>query len=224
MPGGGPFPTRVTGRPPGWPGRCLRLGARYSRRMPAVTLVARHSSAARPVRRRSDRRARVAAAVVADETLVFAGEGFLVPIDGLAGRYGTGHGPVTGIVHWPIACMAAGVHARRRLERKVIQAGRDERTCLRFSRISIARCADVIRSSASAWGPLSQSVHRVTGARATDQRPCAQDLRPGGVGGTAGLLRRELAGANWQAWLCRLVTPGSVLSGVPGMAGISSGI
>ncbi len=35
---------------------------------------------------------------------------------------------------------------------------------LRLSRISIARCADVIRSSASAGGPLSQSVHRVTGA------------------------------------------------------------
>jgi len=31
----------------------------------------------------------------------------------------------------------------------------DERTPLRFSRISIARCADLIRSSASAWGPLS---------------------------------------------------------------------
>jgi hypothetical protein len=106
----------------------------------------------------------------------------------------------------PIACMAAGVHARRRLERKVVQAGRDKRTRLRFSRISIARCADVIRSSASAWGPLSQSVHRVTGARATDQRPCARDLRPGGVGSTAESLRREIADANgqpgsvWQAW------------------------
>jgi len=64
------------------------------------------------------------------------------------------------------------VHARRRLERKVVQAGRDERTRLRFSRISIARCADLIRYSASAWGPLSRSVHPVTGARATDQRPC----------------------------------------------------
>jgi hypothetical protein len=84
-------------------------------------------------------------------------------------------------VPWPIACMAAVIHVRRRPERNVDQAGRDERTRLRFSRISIARCADVIRSSASAWGPLSQSVHRVTGARATDQRPCAQDLRPGGT-------------------------------------------
>ena len=51
------------------------------------------------------------------------------------------------------------VHARRWPERKVIQAGRDERTRLRFSRISIARCADLIRYSASAWGPLSRSVH-----------------------------------------------------------------
>lgn len=109
-------------------------------------------------------------------------------------------------VPWPIACMAAVIHARRRLERNVVQAGRDERTRLRFSRISIARCADVIRSSASAWGPLSQSVHRVTGARATDQRPCAQDLRPGGACSTAEFLRREMADANgrpgsvWQAW------------------------
>jgi hypothetical protein len=62
-------------------------------------------------------------------------------------------------------------HTRRRLERRVIQAGHDERTRLRFSRISIARCADLIRSSASAWGPLSWSVHPVTAARATDQGP-----------------------------------------------------
>ena len=109
-------------------------------------------------------------------------------------------------VPWPIACMAAVIHARRRLERNVVQAGRDERTRLRFSRISIARCADVIRSSASAWGPLSQSVHRVTGARATDQRPCAQDLRPSGACSTAEFLRREMVDANgrpgsvWQAW------------------------
>ena len=87
-----------------------------------------------------------------------------------------------------------GAHARRRLERKVIRAGHDERTRLRFSRISIARCADLIRSSASAWGPLSWSVHPVTAARATDQRPCAQDLRPGGAGSTAGLRRRETGG------------------------------
>jgi hypothetical protein len=45
-----------------------------------------------------------------------------------------------------------------------------------------------------------QSVHPVTGARATYQRPCAQDLRPGGAGSTAELLRREMANANWQVW------------------------
>jgi len=102
-------------------------------------------------------------------------------------------------------------------------AGRDERTRLRFSRISIARCADVIRSPASAWGPLSQSVHPVTGARATGQRPCARDLRPGGAGGTAEL-RQEMTGANGQAGWCWLLTPGSVLSGVPVMAGTRGGI
>ena len=85
--------------------------------------------------------------------------------------------------------------ARRRLQHKVIGAGRDERTPLRFSRISIARCADLVRSPASAWGPLSRLVHPITGARARDQRPCARDLRPGGAvrldsGGDGG---RELA-------------------------------
>jgi hypothetical protein len=85
--------------------------------------------------------------------------------------------------------LADGVHGDRRaahpqrgLQRKVIQAGRDERTLLRLSRISIARCADLIRSSAYAWGPLSWSVHPVAAARATDQGPCAGDLRPGRCG------------------------------------------
>ena len=59
-----------------------------------------------------------------------------------------------------------------------IRTGHDERTLLRYSRISIARCADLVRSPASAWGPLSWSFHRVTGAGARDQRPCARDLRP----------------------------------------------
>ena len=90
---------------------------------------------------------------------------------------------------------------------QLVQPGRDERTRLRFSRISIARCADVIRSSASASGPLSPSVHRVTGARATGQRPCAQDLRQGGACSTAeflwgGRLRTRTGdlGLVWQAW------------------------
>jgi hypothetical protein len=118
--------------------------------------------------------------------------------------------------------LADGVHGDRRaahpqrgLRRKVIRAGRDERTLLRLSRISIARCADVIRSSAYAGSPLSQSVHRVTAARATDQRPCARDLRPGGAGSPAGLRWREMADASWPSWRSRLLMPGGVLSGYP---------
>ncbi len=82
------------------------------------------------------------------------------------------------------------VDARRWLERKVNEAGRDERTRLRFSRISIARCADLIRCSASAWGPLSWLVHPRTGARATDLRP----LRTGpSAGGTQAVRRNSFA-------------------------------
>jgi hypothetical protein len=47
------------------------------------------------------------------------------------------------------------IHARRRLGREVIRAGLDERTRLRLSRISITRCADLIRCSASASSPLA---------------------------------------------------------------------
>jgi len=46
----------------------------------------------------------------------------------------------------------------------------------------------------------------------------------GGAGGTAELLRQEMTGANGQAGWCWLLTPGSVLSGVPGMAGTRRGI
>ena len=120
-----------------------------------------------------------------------------------------------------VRSLADGVHGDRRaahpqrgLQRKVIQAGRDERTLLRLSRISIARCADLIRSSAYAWGPLSWSVHPVAAARATDQRPCAGDLRPGGAGSTAGL-RREVADASWPSRRSRPLMPGGVLSGYP---------
>jgi hypothetical protein len=71
-------------------------------------------------------------------------------------------------------------------------AGRDERTRLRFSRISISRCADVVRYSASASGPLSQSVHPVTGYAPRTNVPAAQGLRPGGVGQAAELFRPVL--------------------------------
>ena len=110
-------------------------------------------------------------------------------------------------VPWPMACMAAGASLTLDVgwSARVILAGRDKRTRLRFSRISIARCADLVRSSASARGPLSGSVHPVREARATDQRPCAQDLRPG-VGSTAEFLRREIGESDWQAWWCRLLT------------------
>ena len=117
--------------------------------------------------------------------------------------------------------LADGVHGGRRaadlqrgLQRQVIQAGRDERTLLRLSRISIARCADLIRSSAYAWGPLSWSVHPVTAARATDQRPCARDLRPDGAGSTAGLRWREMADASWPSWRSRLLMPVTCCPGI----------
>jgi hypothetical protein len=74
---------------------------------------------------RSDRRAGVAAAVVAAETLVFAGNGFRCPLTGLAERYGAEHGLVTDIylpkwfahnmpaIHAP-AARAHGVPARQK--------------------------------------------------------------------------------------------------------------
>ena len=47
--------------------------------------------------RRSDRRAGIAAAVVAAETLIFAGNRFSCPLTGVAGRLGAGRGSVTDI-------------------------------------------------------------------------------------------------------------------------------
>jgi len=106
-------------------------------------------------------------------------------------------------------------HAERLLRRKVVQTGRDERTLLRFSRISIARCADLVRSSASAWGPLSRSVHPVTGAAARDQRPCA----PGTFGRAGGQYGRAAAAGDGGRELAIIVVPavdaGDVLSGYP---------
>jgi hypothetical protein len=57
-------------------------------------------------------------------------------------------------VRWPMACTAAGALLTLDVgcTLKVIETGRDERTLLRFSRISIARRADLVRSSASAGG------------------------------------------------------------------------
>jgi hypothetical protein len=74
--------------------------------------------------RRSDRRAGVAAAVVAGEMLVFAGSGFRCPLTRLAERYGAEHGSVTDIflpkwfahnmpvIHAPLLVLMTYLHAR----------------------------------------------------------------------------------------------------------------
>jgi hypothetical protein len=63
----------------------------------------------------------------------------------------------------------------------LIEAGRDKRTHLRFSRISIARCADLVRSSASAWVLCHDQVHPVIAAPAHGPRS-----HPDGTFGSAG--------------------------------------
>jgi hypothetical protein len=74
--------------------------------------------------RRSDRRAGIAAGVVAAETLVFAGNGFRCPLTQVAERLGAGRGSVTDIylprwfarnlpaIHVPLIALAAFLHAR----------------------------------------------------------------------------------------------------------------
>lgn len=73
---------------------------------------------------KSDRRAAAAAAVVAGETLVFAGNGFRCPLTGLAERYGAENGSVTDIylpkwfarsmpaIHAPLLALMAYLHIR----------------------------------------------------------------------------------------------------------------
>jgi len=73
---------------------------------------------------RSDRRAGVAAAVVAGETLVFASNGCRCPLTQIAERYGAEHGSVTDIylptwfahnlpaIHAPLLVLMAYLHAR----------------------------------------------------------------------------------------------------------------
>ena len=73
---------------------------------------------------RSDRRVGLAAAVVAGETLVFAGNGFQCPLTELAERYGAQHGSVTDIylprwfahnmpaIHAPLLMLMGYLHAR----------------------------------------------------------------------------------------------------------------
>jgi hypothetical protein len=72
----------------------------------------------------SARRAGLAAAVVAGETLVFAGNGFRCPLTELAERYGAEHGSVTDIyqprwfahnmpaIHAPLLMLMGYLHAR----------------------------------------------------------------------------------------------------------------
>ena len=76
---------------------------------------------------RSGKRAGVAAAVVAGEALVFAGNGFGCPLTELAERYGAEHGSVTDIylpkwfahnmpaIHAPLLMLMAYLHARNLL-------------------------------------------------------------------------------------------------------------
>ena len=73
---------------------------------------------------RTDRRAGVAAAVVAGECLVFAGNGFRCPLTALAKRYGAESGSVTDIylpgwfahnlpaIHAPLLVLMGYLHAR----------------------------------------------------------------------------------------------------------------
>ncbi len=74
--------------------------------------------------RRSDRRAAIAAAVVAAESLVFAGNGFRCPLTQVARRLGAEKGSVTDIylprwfahnlpaIHVPLIALAGYLHAR----------------------------------------------------------------------------------------------------------------
>jgi hypothetical protein len=73
---------------------------------------------------RSDRRVGAAAAVVAGESLVFAGNGLRCPLTGLAERYGAKKGSVTDIylprwfahnmpaIHAPLLVLMAYLHVR----------------------------------------------------------------------------------------------------------------
>jgi hypothetical protein len=74
--------------------------------------------------RRSDRRAAIAGAVVAAESLVFAANGFRCPLTDIARRLGDEHGSVTDIylpawfahslpaIHAPLVVAAVFLHAR----------------------------------------------------------------------------------------------------------------
>jgi hypothetical protein len=81
-------------------------------------------------RRRSDRRAALAAGVVASETLIFAANGFRCPLTGVAERIGAERGSVTDIylprwfahylpvIHVPLILLAGYSHARNLCARR----------------------------------------------------------------------------------------------------------
>jgi hypothetical protein len=76
------------------------------------------------LRGRTDRRAGIAGAIIAGETLVFAGNGFRCPLTELAGRLGAQSGSVTDIflpkwlarnlpaIHAPLLVLTVYLHAR----------------------------------------------------------------------------------------------------------------
>ena len=80
-------------------------------------------------RRQSDRRAAIAAGVVATESLIFAANGFRCPLTELAERVGAEHGSVTDIylprwfahnlpaIHVPLIALAGYLHRRNLRQR-----------------------------------------------------------------------------------------------------------
>jgi hypothetical protein len=84
--------------------------------------------------RRSDRRAAIAAGVVAGEVLVYAADGFRCPLTSLAERFGAERGSVTDIylpawlarnlpaIHAPLIAGAAFLHGRN-LRQQVREPG-----------------------------------------------------------------------------------------------------
>jgi len=87
--------------------------------------------------RRSDRRAAIAASVVAGETVIFAANGFRCPLAQVAERLGANYGSVTDIylprwfahnlpaIHVPLIVLAGHLHARNLRQPSLI---RDQRS------------------------------------------------------------------------------------------------
>ena len=86
--------------------------------------------------RRSDRRAAIAAGVVAGETVIFVANGFRCPLADVAQRLGAESGSVTDIylprwlahnlpaIHVPLIVLAGHLHARNLREGQVLSATR----------------------------------------------------------------------------------------------------